>query len=376
MSDTDPARRDWCVRFMKGSLKGRTIALKHGDNTLGSAGDCDVMLPGGEVQPHHLVIHVGELAVALQRVGAAVIALNGVDVHQARRSAMPGDVIRLGGLELQLEQVLPRAEALDSMFADGDAADPASPRAGARQAERGASFWAGVGLLVLAIVGLVGVTLGVNSAAALTQGAAAVNLASVERAAAAFPEVHVETAGGGQLAVRGFVESRLRLVELRRALQRFGSGVTIDVQSADDLVEQATRYLGDPGVAMSYAGHGRLVASGSAQDDAVRARIRRLAEELHPFVIVSDKVQYHAAAAPLAKAADASPAQWTAWQALLPSRLVGITEDDSGLSYIQLANGSRYYEGSMLKPGVELQRIDSDGLVVTGGKPVAKENRP
>ncbi len=376
MSATNPARLDWCVRFMKGSLKGRTIALRAGDNTLGSAGDCDVMLPGGEVQPHHLVIHVGELAVSLQRVGAAEIALNGVDVHQARRSAMPGDVIRLGGLELQLEQVLPKAEALDSMFADRDAQDLASPLAGARHAERGASFWAGIALLMMAIVGLVGVTLGANSAAALTQGGAAMNLASVERAVAPFPEVQVEAVGGGQLAARGFVESRLRLSELRRALQRFGSGVTVDVQSADDLVEQATRYLGDPGVAMSYAGHGRLVASGSAQDDAVRARIRRLAEELHPLVIVSDKVQYHAAAAPLGKTADATPAQWTAWQELLPSRLVGITEDDNGLSYIQLANGSRYYEGSMLKPGVELRRIDSDGLVVTGAKPVAKENRP
>jgi type III secretion protein D len=347
-----------------------------GDNTLGSAGDCDVMLPGGDVLARHLVIHVGELVVSLQRVGSAEISLNGTDMHQPRRSAMAGDVIGLGSLELQLEQALPRAEAPDSMFADRDAEDLASPVADSRRVERGASFWTGVALLLLAIVGLVGVTLGANNATALAQGGAAMNLASVERAIRPFPEVQVEAAGAGRLAVKGFVESRLRLQELRQALRRFGQGVTVDVQAADDLVEQATRYLGDPGVAMSYAGHGRLVASGSAQDDAVRLKIRRLAEELHPLVIVSDKVQYRMAAAPLEKAAEASPAQWSAWQELLPSRLVGITEDDSGLRYVQLANGSRYYEGSMLKAGIELQRIETNGLVVSGGKPGAKESRP
>ena len=369
-------RHDWCVRFLKGSLKGRTITLRHGDNTLGSSGDCDVMLPGGDAQAHHLVIHVGELAVSLQRVGGAEFSLNGVDVHQARRSAMPGDVIRIGSLDLQLEPVQPRVEAPDSMFADGDAPEPAAHAADARPVPRGASFWAGVALLLVAIVGLVGVTVGANDAAALAPGGAAMNLESVEPAVAPFPEVQVQAASGSRLVVTGFVPSRMRLQELRRALQRFGPGVGVEVQCADDLVEQAMRYVDDPGVAISYAGHGRLVASGSARDDAVRTRLHRLSEELHPLAMLSDKVAYRAAAPAAPAASEASSAQWNAWQDLLPSRLVGITEDDDGLSYIQLANGNRYYEGSMLKPGVELQRIDRNGLVVARNQPPGRANRP
>jgi len=103
---------------------------------------------------------------------------------------------------------------------------------------------------------------------------------------------------------------------------------------------------------------------------------RRLSEELHPLAMLSDKVAYRTPAPAAPSASEASPAQWNAWQELLPSRLVGITEDDDGLSYIQLANGNRYYEGSMLKPGVELQRIDRNGLVVAHAPAAAKASRP
>ena len=370
-------RLDWCVRFQKGALKGRTIALRRGDNILGSAGDCEVMLPAGDAQPHHLLIHVGELAVSLQRLGDAAFALNGAEVQRARRGAMPGDVIRVGSLELQLEPVQVPVDAPDSMFDDDDPPAADAMPGDVPPRPRGASFWVGVALLLVAIVGLVGVTLGANSAAALSPGSAAMNLESVERAVAPFPEVQVEAAGGNRLAVKGFVESRMRLQELGRALQRFGPGVVVDVQSAQELVDQATHYVDDPGVAISYAGHGRLVASGSARDDAVRTRLRRLGEELHPLASLSDKVAYRAAAPAASAVPEASAAQWNAWQDLLPSRLVGITADDDGLSYIQLANGNRYYEGSVLKPGVELQRIGPDGLVVArGDRPAAKAARP
>jgi type III secretion protein D len=42
------------------------------------------------------------------------------------------------------------------------------------------------------------------------------------------------------------------------------------------------------------------------------------------------------------------------------------------MRHIQLANGSRYYEGSVLRSGAELTRIEADGLVVSGG-PAAKK---
>jgi hypothetical protein len=85
--------------------------------------------------------------------------------------------------------------------------------------------------------------------------------------------------------------------------------------------------------------------------------------------MVSDKVQYRPAP-PRDKDA-AARAQWAAWQELLPARLVSITESSDGMRSIQLANGNRYYEGSVLRSGAELQRIDAGGLVLSGGKPNA-----
>ena len=55
--------------------------------------------------------------------------------------------------------------------------------------------------------------------------------------------------------------------------------------------------------------------------------------------------------------------------------MVSITEDGNGLRHIQLSNGSRYYEGSVLRSGAELKRIDADGLVLSGGVPDSNNRR-
>ncbi len=141
--------------------------------------------------------------------------------------------------------------------------------------------------------------------------------------------------------------------------------------AVDELVEQARRYVGSPGIAIDYAGAGRLVVSGVSDDEAIRQKVRRMGEDLHPSVIVSDKVQYRPA--PTRDANADLRAQWAVWQQMLPARLVSITESGDGLRSIQLANGSRYYEGSVLKSGAELRRIDADGLELFGGTPVPQK---
>jgi type III secretion protein D len=141
------------------------------------------------------------------------------------------------------------------------------------------------------------------------------------------------------------------------------------VVSAEEMVEQARRFVSDPGVTIAYAGSGRLVVSGTVEDDAVRQQIRRLSEDLHPMVLVSDKVTYRPKTARSNDEGADARAQWAAWQNMLPARMVGITEDANGLKHIQLANGTRYYEGALLKSGAELTRIDADGLVLSGGQP-------
>jgi len=360
----NPAAGGWCLRFLGGAVKGRTVALRPGPNIVGSSGECDIMLPGGEVLPRHLVLGVGELVVSVQKIGAATLRLNGEPMEQTRRSLVAGDVVTVGELALQLEREPAVVPPQDPMFAGPDSvlpgADAASPAAAAPQR---ASFWIGAVLLVLVGIGLLG--LWANDAATPPVPGAGFALAEVERAVAPFAEVEVSAASGAQLTVRGFVETRERRQALQQALQPFAGHVLMRVYAADALVEEARRYVGEPGIAVSYAGKGRLVVSGTGDDSAVREKIRRLAEDLHPAVILSDKVQYRPA--PVADKETAQRAQWAAWQELLPARLVGIT-DGEGLRSIQLSNGNRYYEGAVLKSGTELQRIDADGLVLREGR--------
>lgn len=354
----------WCLRFLGGAVKGRTVALRPGPNIVGSSGECDIMLPGGEVLPRHLVLGVGELVVSVQKIGAATLRLNGEPMEQSRRSLVTGDVVAVGELELQLERELPVAPPQDPMFAGPDSLLPSAETAASVAAlPRRASFWIGAALLVLVGIGLLG--LWAADAAAPPVAGAGAALAEVELAVAPFGEVEVTAAPGTQLTVRGFVETRERRQALQHALQPFAGQVLMRVYAADALVEEARRYVGEPGIAVSYAGKGRLVVSGTGDDSAVREKIRRLAEDLHPAVILSDKVQYRPA--PVADKEAAQRAQWAAWQELLPARLVGITDGD-GLRSIQLSNGNRYYEGAVLKSGTELQRIDADGLVLRDGR--------
>lgn len=352
----------WCLRFLSGALKGRTITLRAGHSTLGSAGDCEVMLPGGEVQPHHLRFHVGDLIVSVQRLGDAPARVNGDELAQQRKSLLAGDIVSVGQIELELDRHFterddPMFEWSQSMLAD-DEPEPTKAAPAARSSGR-----AKVAAGVLAVAGLAAAAAW-SSWHVPRDEHAGLNVAELQKTLTPFPEVEVMAVPGGQFAVKGYVESRMRRHDLEQALQRFGPRVTLNVMTAEDMVEQARRFVSSPGVAMTYAGHGQLIVSGTADDEEVRERIRRLAQDLHPTVLVTDKVQYRPAASP--KAVDAV-AQWSSWQGQLPARMVSITEDDSGTRFIQLANGSRYYEGSVLRSGSELRGIGVDRLTIEGG---------
>lgn len=358
----------WCLRFLSGAVKGRTIVLKPGANVLGSGGDCEVMLPGGDVLPRHLVFTVGELVVSMQKVGTAGARLNGEEMAQSRKSVVAGDIVSVGAIDFQLDRSYVASDRDDRMFAPihgalaGGAAEAGPPA----NNETPLRYWVGGVVAALALVSLAALALGGDSLGS-RRGTASVNLVEVEKALAPFPEAQVVAAPGGRVMVRGYVESKQRREALRQAMQPFGPQVAVNVHAAEDMVEQARRYVGDPGVAVTYAGQGRLVLSGMVEDSSLRQKIRRLSEDLHPTVLVSDKVQYHEK--PVGEGA-APQAQWDGWQSVLPARMVSITEDENGLRHIQLANGNRYYEGSVLRSGQELQRIGADGLVL-GASPDA-----
>ncbi|CAN7449175.1 forkhead-associated protein [Variovorax sp. LjRoot290] len=364
----------WCLRFLSGAVKGRTIVLKPGINVLGSGGECEVMLPGGDVLPRHLVFTVGELVVSMQRLGTASARLNGEEMQQPRKSVVAGDIVSVGQIDFQLDRSYPVNAQEDRMFAPAHGALPEGD-ALARQAPSGTQrlgLWVGGVVALLAVLGLAAMSLG-GDRGALMNGSS-VNLAEVEKALAPFPEIEVIAAPGGQFGVKGYVESKQRRQTLEAAMARFGSKVSVNVHSAEDMVEQARRYVDDPGVAVTYTGQGRLVLTGTVEDAAVRQKIRRLGEDLHPSVLVSDKVQYREQPKAETKGDDMR-AQWESWQSVLPARMVSITDDGDGLRHIQLSNGNRYYEGSVLRSGAELKRIDADGLVLSGGVPNKKPAR-
>ena len=352
----------WCLRFLSGAMKGRTIELRPGPNAVGSAGDCDVMLPGGDVLPRHLVFNVGELVVSVQRSGEADVLLNREAMQQARRSLVPGDVVTVGRIELQLERSYPAIDRGDAMFAGPDSVLAGDTAAARPPAGRGTSLRAGAALLLLACAGLLGVGLWAGGE---DRPAAVASPTEVARVLAPFPELEAVAAPGGQVLVKGFVESRQRRQQLQQALAPLGRRVSVEALAVDDLVDQARRYLGNPALGVTYAGKGRLVVSGASDDDALRKRLVRLAEDLHPEVLVSDRVSWRPAPPPDREAALRS--HWDAWQGALPARLVGITEEQDGLRSIQLADGTRYYEGAPLKSGGAIVHIGADGLVLEGG---------
>jgi type III secretion system YscD/HrpQ family protein len=352
----------WCLRFLSGAMKGRTIELRPGGNSVGSAADCDVMLPGGDVLPRHLVFNVGELVVSVQKAGDADVLLNREPMQQPRRSLVTGDVVTVGRIELQVERSYPRVDRGDPMFAGPRGVLPGDAAVAPPRPARGTGFWAGAALLLLASAGLLALGLWAGGE---DRPVAAASPAEVARAIAPFPELEAVAAPGGQVLVKGFVESRQRRQQLEQALATMGRRVSIEAVAVDDLVEQARRYLGNPALGVSYAGKGRLVVTGASDDDALRGRLRQLAEDLHPGVLVSDKVSWRHAPAPDRDAALRT--HWNAWQDALPARLVGITEDEDGLRSIQLADGTRYYEGAPLKSGGRIAHIGADGLVLEEG---------
>lgn len=364
----------WCLRFLSGAVKGRTIVLKPGINVLGSGGECEVMLPGGDVLPRHLAFTVGELVVSMQRLGTASARLNGEEMQQPRKSVVAGDIVSVGQIDFQLDRTYPTHAQEDRMFAP---AHGALPDDGALVGEppsrtQRLGLWIGGVVAILAVLGIAAMSLGGDRNGAANGNS--VNLAEVEKALVPFPEVEVIAAPGGQLGVKGYVESKQRRRTLEDAMARFGSKVSVNVHSAEDMVEQARRYVDDPGVAVTYTGQGRLVLTGTVEDATVRQKVRRLSEDLHPSVLVSDKVQYREKPKAENKDDDVR-AQWENWQSVLPARMVSITEDSNGLRHIQLANGNRYYEGSVLRSGAELKSIDADGLVLSGGTPNKKPAR-
>lgn len=350
----------WCLRFVSGPMRGRTIPLRPGINVVGSAGGCDVMLPGPDVDPRHLQFVVGALALAMERIGGSSVRLNGAQMNTARRGLMVGDRVALGHIEFELDRVYPVEEPGDSMFLDPVAVrEHGAPAAAAPLRKRSLAWPVFAAVFGISVVMLWWTLAGSSGATHQPEG----DLARLKLALADYPEVTLVAGEGGHMEVNGFVESQMRKLALEQTMLPFGSKATLRVQAVDALIDQARRFIGDPGVAVNYGGKGRLLMTGATESEVVRGKIAHLAEDLQPM-LVSDKVQYKPVdAAPRAQG-NSSRALWNNWQSLLPGKVVSITEGADGMRHIQLDNGHRYYEGALLKSGAELKLVTPDELVI------------
>lgn len=358
---TSAGEAGWCLRFAGGAAKGRTLALRRGANLLGSAGECDVVLAGADALPRHLLIQTGEWAATVQRIDDAALRLNGDEVVQRRRGLQPGDVLTIGGLELQVDRYygLPEAESDQSfgesiLVTDGDPLPSRPARTVRRAGSAGRQLAAGLMALAALALASGGVWRGISAPDPATT---ALDAAAVRAAIGGFDEVELLALPQGRFLLRGYVESRARKLALEHAVESFGRQVSVSVHTVDDIVEQARRYIASPAIAISYQGQGRLNLAGTSDEPALRRRVQQLAEDLQPAVTITDRVRYRddrsAASVQTGQRAAAG-----AWQQELPARVVGVTQDASGVRHLQLANGSRYYEGTVLRSGIELEHID------------------
>lgn len=354
----------WCLRFVGGSMRGRALPLKPGLNVIGSAAGSDVLLGGTEVQPRHALLTAGDWAVALQPVGEAPLRLNGRALEARRHAVVPGDRIALGGVEFELDRSGPRADAADPMFAVPEPAPAAAAQAPAAAAPpRGVAarvvgrvtgpYAAAFAASFVAAAALLWGTLGGPGAGARPGGPDAAEFAAIGRVLAGYPELALVALPGGGLRVSGFVESRARLAALEAALAPHRARLALRVHSVETLVDQARTFVADPGVAVEYAGGGKLRLGGASESAATQQKIARLAQDLHPEVLVLDQVSYRPQAAQAEREVAQTP--WARWEGQLADRVVSLTEDGEGRRFLQLANGQRVYEGALLKSGQTLQ---------------------
>ncbi|MEK8030866.1 FHA domain-containing protein [Ideonella sp. DXS29W] len=371
MTPAAPTPRDtWCLRFLSSGMRGRRIALKPGTHTLGSAPECEVLLPDTDARGQHLALTAGEVALTVRRLNDSPVELNGAPMAAERRSLVPGDVLRVGAIDMQIDREYAQAsthdDAPDSMFLDEEAA--AQARAAMHQAS--GRWWPKAAVvLVLAAFGVTAAALAwrpaARGAAEEGQGVDAVKLRSLLRD---YPEVVAQPPdAGGVVRLTGFVESAARQRTLSQAVRAVGGRVQVGVTPLDEVVSRAREFLADPGVAVSYKGQGHLQLSGASDQAGTAERVQRLTRDLYPMIVVDDQLHYK----PVARAAQASGTP--DWADRLPARVVSITEGPDGLRFVQLANGDRYFEGAPLRNGGALGPVSADDLAPPVAAPVEEK---
>lgn len=354
------AKAPWSLSFLSGPLYGRTLALKLGENWVGSAAQCDVIVPDREVAPRQLRLSAGQIAVSVQNVGEGDVTLNGVALDATRRALRHGDVVEIGALKLG---IVPSAEPRASTLA------PQPQPSASHLARWAAAPWAawmasrrfvvGLGVLwgVLVLAG--GAYLAIGATDPFWFHASATErMQQVASALHDYPELNVKPTSTG-FVVGGYVNTLSDRDRLQRIVQTFPQTTLGDVYVIDELLGSARLYFSDTPLTVTYGGHGTLLVGG-AGGRSLQQRVANYAKDARPALQVVDHVSY--AGAPSSAVKKSAPP--TAGD--VPD-IVGVYDDGLGTRFVETADGARYFEGSRLPGGLELRQIGANRVIFARG---------
>ncbi|WP_446904164.1 type III secretion system inner membrane ring subunit SctD [Burkholderia sp. YIM B11467] len=354
----------WNLCFLSGPMYGRTMSLARGANWVGTAADCEVILPDREIGAKQVCLQVGALAVTVQNHGGeagAPVLFNDEPLGAGRRSMTPHDVVTVGSIRLGIAR---HAQASVALPDEADAPDAAREAAWLGWLTGGLRRL-GSRRLVIALVALwIGVLLGALGYGFVTWSgrlpwqheSVLARTHRLQQLLHAYPELAVAPRDDGVI-VSGYVSdpaARERVAQIVAGVDNAALG---NIYVVSDLVATAQTYFSDTALTVAYLGRGRIELTGAAARAQIEPRIRNYMKDARPALEVVDRV----------RDADADPA--APHTATTLGGMAGIPEittvfaGDGDQRYIETADGSRYFEGARLKEGAVVASIGPDAVV-------------
>jgi hypothetical protein len=372
----DTAASPWNLCFLSGPMYGRTMSLARGANWVGTAADCEVILPDREIAAKQLCLQVGALAVTVQNFGEgkASVLFNDDPLGAGRRSMTPADIVTVGSIRLGIARnafstvALPAESEQPPMGRDaawlGWLAD-AGRRVGSRRFVLVlAARWIGVARGALGY-GLVAWSGGLpwQHESALSR------VHRLQQALRVYPELDVAPRDDGAL-VSGYVKDGAEREKVAQIVASVDNAALGNIYVVSDLLATAQTYFSDTPLNVTYEGRGRIELTGTAPRAQIAQRIQNYMKDARPALEVVDHVRYDDPRAP-------ARTGMLGGTAGIPE-IVTVFAGDGDQRYIETVDGSRYFEGAKMKQGPTIVSIgadevvfDSDGRRITmplGGK--------
>jgi len=357
----DAVASPWNLCFLSGPMYGRTMSLARGANWVGTAADCEVILPDREIAAKQLCLQVGALAVTVQNFGEskAAVLFNDEPLGTGRRSMTPADVVTVGSIRLGIAR-----NALSTVAVPAESEKPQTGRdaawlgwladAGRRVGSRRfvivlAALWLGV------LLGALGYGLVAWSGGLPWQHESALSrVHRLQQALRPYPELNVAPREDGAL-VSGYVKDAAEREKVAQIVASVDNAALGNIYVVSDLLATAQTYFSDTPLNVSYEGRGRIELTGSAPRAQIAQRIQNYMKDARPALEVVDHVRYDDPRPPMR-------AGMLGGTAGIPE-IVTVFAGDGDQRYIEAVDGNRYFEGARMKQGPTVVSIGADEVV-------------